>query len=193
MGQTTCTARFSPGAMQTEGLTIAHGTGRITGVIGAGAREGSPARLTTDLTVEEVDAVLLEGLFLERPGGCRTDERAGEYDGALHHGAAFGDARNKRRDRLRRERRHPGQGRPRLETAGGPAHYGILRLRFPDLKDSGLSFKTLEGQVSITDGVFRVAPFRLSERAYVLERVVPPSTTQRTWLRAVARSRCWKG
>lgn len=169
-----CTARFTPGAVQTSDLVLGHGAGQITGTAGyVSAREGNPAVLSTDLAVAGVDAVLLEGLFLEKARGL-----AGLMNGrvalAIPLAPDSPSVMNAMNGEISFEGENGTLGKAGLASKllGALRTTDILRLRIPQLKDKGLAFKTLSGHVVIEQGVFRVAPFTLSDSAYVLEAKV---------------------
>lgn len=163
-------AHFSPGAVQVGDLVAVHGTGQIAGAAGyVSTREGNPAVLSTDLTVSGVDAVLLEGLFLEKARGLAglmnarvalTIPLIAENPSVMH--AMSGEITFEGRDGTL------GKAGLASKLLGALRTTDILRLRVPQLKDKGLSFKTLSGRVLIDQGVFRVDPFSLSDSAYVL-------------------------
>jgi hypothetical protein len=165
-----CVARFTPGAVQLEELVMSHGPGQLSGVGGyRSAREGNPAVISTDLTVNGVDAVLLEGLFLEKARGL-----AGPMNGrvalsipivpesvsVMHH--ISGEINFEGKDGTLGKAGLASKLLAALRTTD------ILRLRIPQLKDKGLSFKTISGRVAIEHGVFRLDPFNLADSAYVL-------------------------
>jgi len=162
---------FTPGALEAADLAIGHGSGTITGAIGyASAREGNPAVITTNLLVQGVDAVLLEGLFLEKARGLAgpmngqvalTIPLIPDSPSVLH--AMSGDVTFEAKDGTLGKAGLASKLLAALRTTD------ILRLRVPQLKDNGLSYKTLTGRVAIENGVFRADPFRLSDSAYVLD------------------------
>ncbi|MBL7644635.1 MAG: hypothetical protein JNK74_00455 [Candidatus Hydrogenedentes bacterium] len=165
-----CRARFTPGVLRLEELVMAHGAGQLAGVAGyESAREGNPAVLSTDLNVSGVDAVLLEGLFLEKARGLAgpmngrvalTIPLVSESPSVMHH--ISGDITFEGRDGTL------GKAGLASKLLGALRTTDILRLRIPQLKDKGLSFKTISGHVAITQGVFRLDPFQLADSAYVL-------------------------
>lgn len=166
-----CNAHFGPGAVQTPDLVIVHGTGQISGAAGyTSAREGNPAAISTDLVVSGVDAVLLEGLFLEKARGL-----AGLMNGRVALTIPLvpdsPSVMNAMNGEISFEAKDGTLGKAGLASKllGALRTTDILRLRIPQLKDKGLAFKTLSGKVVIEQGVFRVDPFTLSDSAYVLE------------------------
>jgi hypothetical protein len=163
-------AHFSPGAVQIADLSLGHGSGQITGGMGyVSAREGNPATLTTNLAVVGVDAVLLEGLFLEKARGL-----AGLMNGGVNLTIPLPPGSpslmNTMSGEIQFEAENGTLGKAGLASKllAALKTTDILRLRIPQLKDRGLAFRTLSGRVLIDQGVFRVDPFTLSDPAYVL-------------------------
>ena len=165
-----CLARFTPGTLQLDELSMGHGAGQLSGVAGyISAREGNPAVLSTDLAVSDVDAVLLEGLFLEKARGLAgpmngrvalTIPLVPESPSVMHH--ISGEITFEGKDGTL------GKAGLASKLLGALRTTDILRLRIPQLKDKGLSFKTVSGRVVIEQGVFRLDPFQLADSAYVL-------------------------
>lgn len=165
-----CVARFTPGAVQLDELVLGHGSGQLTGVGGyVSARDGNPAVLSTDLAVSGVDAVLLEGLFLEKARGLAGPMNGRvaliiplvpESPSVMHH--ISGEITFEGKDGTL------GKAGLASKLLGALRTTDILRLRIPQLKDKGLSFETISGRVAIEQGVFRLDPFSLADSAYVL-------------------------
>jgi hypothetical protein len=165
-----CVARFTPGAVRLDDLVLGHGSGQLTGVGGyVSARDGNPATLSTDLAVNAVDAVLLEGLFLEKARGLAgpmngrvalTIPLVPESASVMHH--ISGEITFEGKDGTL------GKAGLASKLLGALRTTDILRLRVPQLKDKGLAFKTISGRVAIEQGVFRLDPFSLADSAYVL-------------------------
>lgn len=171
MDNTRGQVHFSPGQLEARELVIHHGVGEITGeVTYVSARDGNPATAGTNLRVSDVDAVLLEGLFLEKARGL-----AGLMKGQVHLTIPLiPDSRSLMNDlsgEILVEASDGTLGKAGIASKllGALRTTDILRLRVPQLKDQGLSFKTLTGKVVIVDGVFQIEPFSLSDSAYVLE------------------------
>ncbi len=165
-----CVARFTPGAVQLDELLLGHGSGQLSGVGGyVSARDGNPAVISTDLAVSAVDAVLLEGLFLEKARGL-----AGPMNGRVALTIRLVPESVSVMNHISGEITFEGKdgtlGKAGLASKllGALRTTDILRLRIPQLKDKGLSFKTISGRVAIEQGVFRLDPFNLSDSAYVL-------------------------
>lgn len=163
--------RFTPGALEARELVIGHGAGQITGVAAyTSARDGNPANLTANLAVQGVDAALLEGLFLEKARGLAgpmngqvvlTIPLIPDSPSVMH--AMSGDITFEAKDGTL------GKAGMASKLLGALRTTDLLRLRVPQLKDKGLTFKTLNGRVVIQQGIFRVEPFSLHDSAYVLE------------------------
>lgn len=166
-----CTARFTPGAVQLVDLVLGHGSGQLSGVGGyISARDGNPSTLSADLAVHGVDAVLLEGLFLEKARGLAglmngrvalTIPLAPESPSVMNN--ISGDITFEGKDGTL------GKAGLGSKLLGALRTTDIFRLRLPSLKDKGLTFKTISGHVAITQGVFNLDSFKLADPAYVLE------------------------
>ncbi len=165
-----CVARFTPGAVRLDELVLGHGSGQLIGTGGyVSARDGNPAVISTDLAVNNVDAVLLEGLFLEKARGLAgpmngrvalTIPLVPESISVMHH--ISGEITFEGKDGTL------GKAGLASKLLGALRTTDILRLRIPQLKDKGLSFKTISGRVLIEQGVFRLDPINLTDSAYVL-------------------------
>ncbi len=165
-----CVARFTPGAVQLDELVLGHGSGQLSGVGGyVSARDGKPAVLSTDLAVSGVDAVLLEGLFLDKARGL-----AGPMNGRVALTIPMlpdsVSVMNHISGEITFEGKDGSLGKAGLASKllGALRTTDILRLRIPQLKDKGLSFKTISGRVTIEQGAFRLDSFNLADSAYVL-------------------------
>ena len=163
--------RFTPGALEAGELAIGHGAGQIKGVVAyTSARESNPANMTANLAFQGVDAALLEGLFLEKARGL-----AGPMNGQVALAIPLipdsPSVMNAMSGEITFEAKDGTLGKAGMASKllGALRTTDLLRLRVPQLKDKGLTFKTLTGRVVIAQGVFQVDPFSLHDSAYVLE------------------------
>ena len=156
-----------PEAIELRGVTFRHGGGTGTGAL-VYTRDTGAASVSLDLS--EVDATLLEGLFLANDRGLR-----GRLSGSASLTFPFATTG--------REILHGLSGRIAFDARDGTLGKAglasklitalrttdVLRLRVPQLRDRGLTFTELTGEINIAQGVFHLAPYAMADTTYILK------------------------
>lgn len=163
-------AAATAGGLRLADISFAHGKGAGAGTVTytRGARP-EPDTVDVALTLDGVDAVLVEGLFMEEARGL-----AGRLDGTASLSFPLRDGSP--------SVVHDMNGQIDFSAADGTLGKlglasklltalratDVLRLRIPHLRDRGLTYNTLTGHIDIASGVFRLQPYSMADSTYVL-------------------------
>lgn len=156
-----------PEAIELRGVTFRHGGGTGTGAL-VYTRDTGAASVTLDLS--EVDATLLEGLFLANDRGLQG-RLSGSASLTFPFAATGREILHGLSGRIAFDARDGTLGKAGLASKLITAlrTTDVLRLRVPQLRDRGLTFTELTGEINIAQGVFHLAPYAMADTTYILK------------------------
>ncbi len=161
---------LQPDRMRLEELAFRIGRGRVTGEAWLRYRSGNtPARVAARLQAKDIDLKVVDDLVLEEPRGMRG---TADVNLAVRFPVGTGKAWQQGLDGALVFSARDG-------TYGHLAHGGALlallkttrlfRLKLPQYREQGLSFKTTAGRIEMARGVVILDPFVLDAGSHAMD------------------------